>query len=155
MCFLASIRAKVSKYGDRLLETIESTIREHHNTDKNSSGSNDSTDSIKRRRDATRAAKLNVEEEDDFTKSTGRSKKRAAKLQNKDTEVYNARETDQNQCLDDDLDFEDSCYDHETTGSAVEADKNGTGRVLPSWSTPGNKIKSSNHNLFQEYAMNS
>ncbi|OAY39796.1 ATP-dependent DNA helicase Q-like 4A isoform X1 [Manihot esculenta] len=148
-------KAKVSKYGDRLLETIESTIREHHNTDKNSSGSNDSTDSIKRRRDATRAAKLNVEEEDDFTKSTGRSKKRAAKLQNKDTEVYNARETDQNQCLDDDLDFEDSCYDHETNGSAVEADKNGTGRVLPSWSTPGNKIKSSNHNLFQEYAMNS
>ncbi|KAF2319851.1 hypothetical protein GH714_019616 [Hevea brasiliensis] len=148
-------KAKVSKYGDRLLQTIESTIREYYKTDRNSSGSNDSTDSIKRRRDATRAPNGNVEEEDDFTKSTGRSKKRAAKLHNADTEVYNCRETDHNQCLDDDLDFEDSYHDQETNGAEIEAEKNGAGRVLPSWLTPGNKIKSSNHNLFQEYAMNS
>ena len=45
-------RAKVSKYGDRLLETIETTIREYRGTDnRNSSSSNDSMDSMKRRRE--------------------------------------------------------------------------------------------------------
>ena len=51
----------------------------------------------------------------------------------------------------DDLDFEDACYDLETNGSAVEAEKNGTGRVLASWSTPGSKVK----NLFQQYDVRS
>ena len=48
MVMLASFRAKISKYGHRVLETIESTIKEYYKTDKNSRGSNDSTDTIKR-----------------------------------------------------------------------------------------------------------
>ncbi|XP_002530679.2 ATP-dependent DNA helicase Q-like 4A isoform X1 [Ricinus communis] len=148
-------KAKVSKYGDRLLETIESTIKEYYKTDKNSSSSNGSNDSVKRRRDASRAPNGNAEEADDFTKSTGRSKKRVAKLQNKDTDIYTSRETNNSQCLDDDLDFEDSCHDFETNGSAIEAGKNDAGRVLPSWSTPGNKVKSSIPNLYQQYATKS
>lgn len=152
---MVSFRAKVSKYGDRLLETIESTIREYSKTDKNSS-SNDSTDSTKRRRDANKALNGNVGEDDDFTKSTGRSKKRASLGPNKDAKVYNSREMDcYNQCLDDDLDFDDSCHDLETNGPELKVEQDGEGRVLPSWSTPGNKVISSNHNVFQEYAMNS
>ncbi|KAL3598124.1 hypothetical protein D5086_006042 [Populus alba] len=97
-------KAKVSKYGDRLLETIESTIREYNKGDRNSSGSNESTDSIKRRRDASKALNGNMEEEDEFTKSTGRSKKRTATRQKKGSKVHNFIEpVSCNQFLDDDL----------------------------------------------------
>ncbi|KAG6781973.1 hypothetical protein POTOM_011359 [Populus tomentosa] len=107
-------KAKVSKYGDRLLETIESTIREYNKGDRNSSGSNESTDSIKRRRDASKALNGNMEEEDEFTKSTGRSKKRTATRQKKGSEVHNFMEpVSCNQFLDDDLDFKDSYHDLE------------------------------------------
>ncbi|KAI5593411.1 hypothetical protein BDE02_03G013400 [Populus trichocarpa] len=107
-------KAKVSKYGDRLLETIESTIREYNKGDRNSSGSNESTDSIKRRKDARKALNGNMEEEDEFTKSTGRSKKRTATRQNKGSEVHNSMEpVSCNQFLDDDLDFKDSYHDLE------------------------------------------
>ncbi|KAG6780234.1 hypothetical protein POTOM_013088 [Populus tomentosa] len=107
-------KAKVSKYGDRLLETIESTIREYNKGDRNRSGSNESTDSIKRRRDAIKALNGNMEEEDEFTKSTGRSKKRTATRQKKGSEVHNFMEpVSCNQFLDDDLDFKDSYHDLE------------------------------------------
>lgn len=107
-------KAKVSKYGDRVLETIESTIREYNKGDRNSSGSNESSDSIKRRRDASKALNGNMEEEDEFTKSTGRSKKRTATRQNKGSEVHNSMEpVSCNQFLDDDLDFKDSYHDLE------------------------------------------
>ncbi|KAJ4831782.1 hypothetical protein Tsubulata_040067, partial [Turnera subulata] len=132
-------KAKVSKYGDRLLETIEATIREYYRTDKNDSSSNDSNDSGKRRREANKAPN-GVGEDDEFSKSTARSKRRAG--QKKDAGVSNPnkenKEIDyQNRCLDDDLDFEDSYQDLETNYSELS----GTGRVLPSWSTtPGDKI---------------
>ncbi|XP_012071305.1 ATP-dependent DNA helicase Q-like 4A isoform X1 [Jatropha curcas] len=138
-------KVKVSRYGDRLLETIESTIKEYYKTDRNSSSSNDSNDSMKRRRNEN-ANPNGFVEDDDYTKSTGRSKRRAAKFQNKDPDVHNSSKTDYN-CLDDDLDFQDLCYDQDINSLEIEAEKNCTGRVLPSWSTPGNKVKSSN--LFQ------
>jgi len=107
-------RAKVRKYGDRLLETIESTIREYNKGDRNSSGSNESTDSIKMRRDARKALNGNMEEDDEFTRSTGRSKKRTATRQNKGSEVHNSMEpVSCNQFLDDDLDFKDSYHNLE------------------------------------------
>ncbi|KAA8545453.1 hypothetical protein F0562_020237 [Nyssa sinensis] len=43
-------KVRLNKFGDRLLETIEATIKEYYNTGINSS-SNDSTDLLKRRRD--------------------------------------------------------------------------------------------------------
>ncbi|KAJ4825364.1 hypothetical protein Tsubulata_042955 [Turnera subulata] len=102
--------AKVNKYGDRLLETIEATIREYYRTDKNGSNSNDSNDSGKRRREANKAPN-GVGEDDEFSKSTARSKRRVG--QKNDAGVSNPnkenKEMDyQNRCLDDDLDFEDS-----------------------------------------------
>ncbi|KAJ6327799.1 hypothetical protein OIU78_014621 [Salix suchowensis] len=107
-------KAKVSKYGDRLLETIESTIREHSKADSNSSGSNESSDSAKRRRDASKAPNGNLEEDDEFTKSTGRSKKRTATRQNKVAGAHNSMEpVSCNRFLDDDLDFNDSYHDSE------------------------------------------
>ncbi|KAB5563723.1 hypothetical protein DKX38_003777 [Salix brachista] len=107
-------KAKVSKYGDRLLETIESTIREHSKADRNSSGSNESSDSVKRRRDASKAPNGNLEEDDEFTKSTGRSKKRTATRQNKVSGAHNSMEpVSCNRILDDDLDFNDSYHDTE------------------------------------------
>lgn len=76
-------REKVSKYGDRVLETVESTIR---NTYKRSSGSNDSTDTINRRRESAKFLDANPEEDDDFTESTDRSKGRATERHNKGVE---------------------------------------------------------------------
>ncbi|KAI7992479.1 ATP-dependent DNA helicase Q-like 4A [Camellia lanceoleosa] len=55
----------IGKYGDRLLEAIEATFKEYNKTQKNCSGSNDSLDSTKTRRD-----------DDDSMGSIGPSKKR-------------------------------------------------------------------------------
>ncbi|CAI0439398.1 unnamed protein product [Linum tenue] len=80
---------KITKYGDRVLETIAATIRDFYSKDGSGSSSN-STDSGKRRRNrATAAAENgdgcgmeNDDDEDDFiVRSTGRSKKRLAKKQ--------------------------------------------------------------------------
>ncbi|KAL0365036.1 UNVERIFIED_CONTAM: ATP-dependent DNA helicase Q-like 4A [Sesamum angustifolium] len=120
-------KAKITKYGDRVLETIEATIRDYYK-DKNSSSSNDSSDS-KRRRHAT-----NGSNEDDFTESTGRSKKRLTKKQNQ------ASNSTDHACvvIDDqfeDIDFDDNLFDVEVS----EVDQGSGGRVLPSWSTTGNE----------------
>ncbi|KAE8698658.1 hypothetical protein F3Y22_tig00110597pilonHSYRG00586 [Hibiscus syriacus] len=90
---------KVSKYGDRLLETIEATIKEYYKTDKIGSGSsNDSNDSAKRRRDATAAPNANASDynndDDDFTRSTGRSKKRTVERRDKDGDPYPSKDPD-------------------------------------------------------------
>jgi bloom syndrome protein len=130
---LASFRAKVMKYGDRILETIESTIKEYK-TDKNSSGSNDSNE-IKRKRDANKDQIGNVED-DDFTKSTDQLKKRASKRQNKTIEDYSYLEPDYNQIIDDELDLYG--YNFEVNASATKTVQNVGGRVLPQWSKPGN-----------------
>ncbi|XVF01151.1 hypothetical protein REPUB_Repub04eG0063700 [Reevesia pubescens] len=136
-------KAKISKYGDRLLETIEATIKEHYKTDKNSSNSNDSNDSAKRRRDANVAPCTNADDadDDDFTRSTGRSKKRTVKKQDQDGDAYSSKDPDynNNQCpVDDDLDFDYDDYidcDVEPNCPEKRVDMNGLGRVLPSWST--------------------
>lgn len=130
---MASFRAKVSKYGVRLLETIESTIKEFYKTDKNGSSSNDSNDSGKRRRDENEAPNSNKGDDDDFTKSTARSKKRASKSQNKTVEVINHNEPDSYECVDD-LDFDEYEYVYEMNGSTTKPDQNNGGRVLPRWS---------------------
>ncbi|XP_022763289.1 ATP-dependent DNA helicase Q-like 4A [Durio zibethinus] len=130
-------KAKISKYGDRLLETIEATIKEHYKTGKNCSSSNDSTDSAKRRRDANGALNAKAEDDDDdddFSRSTGRSKKRTLKRQDKDGEAYSSKDQDynNNQCpADHDLGFDD--YDYDAESNCI-VDMNGLGRVLPSWS---------------------
>ncbi|KAH9685508.1 bloom syndrome protein [Citrus sinensis] len=126
-------KAKVSKYGVRLLETIESTIKEFYKTDKNGSSSNDSNDSGKRRRDENEAPNANKGDDDDFTKSTARSKKRASKSQNKTVEVINHNEPDSYECVDD-LDFDEYEYVYEMNGSTTKPDQNNGGRVLPRWS---------------------
>ncbi|KAG6398666.1 hypothetical protein SASPL_140133 [Salvia splendens] len=109
-------KMKLSRYGDRLLETIEATIREH-NKEKSRSSSNDSLDS-KRRRDAASIPDGN----DDFTESTARTKKRLVKKQDKSSQQQQAYQFDLG-----DIDFDDDLFD-------VEVDQSTSGRVLPSWS---------------------
>ncbi|XAR56334.1 DNA helicase [Bertholletia excelsa] len=86
---------KVNKYGDRLLETIKTTIKEHDKGEKNNSG-NESSDSGKRRRDTARVAPADFDDDDDdvFIQSTGRSKKRVLKKQNQNVQVVDNTETD-------------------------------------------------------------
>ncbi|KAK4401971.1 ATP-dependent DNA helicase Q-like 4A [Sesamum angolense] len=123
-------KAKITKYGDRVLETIEATIRDYYK-DKNSSSSNDSSDS-KRRRHATQGSN-----EDDFTESTGRSKKRLTKKQNQaSNSTDHACVVIDNQF--EDIDFDDNLFDVEVS----EVDQGSGGRVLPSWSTTGNEVRS-------------
>ncbi|CAK9175694.1 unnamed protein product [Ilex paraguariensis] len=128
-------KVKIVKYGDRILETIEATIKEHYKGHKTNS-SNDSNDSAKRRRDTIKASNGNFKDgEDDFFQSTGRSKKRILKKQTKCPEVIDYREPDYyEECVDEDLDFDDSNCNIGVNGSNIKIDRNGGGRVLPSWS---------------------
>lgn len=123
-------KTKVSKYGDRLLETIAKTINEYYNTDKNSSGSKGSVDSAKRRREANRTPDSNGEDDDALIKSTGRSKKRTVKRQIKKAEIYESEEEDYyHGCLDEDLD----CIDIDNVVLDKLTGTNAAGRVLPQW----------------------
>nr|XP_025667084.1 ATP-dependent DNA helicase Q-like 4A isoform X1 [Arachis hypogaea]XP_025667085.1 ATP-dependent DNA helicase Q-like 4A isoform X1 [Arachis hypogaea] len=58
-------KAKVSNYGDQILETIENTINEYYKLDKSSNGS---ADSAKRRRDANGGLDRNLKDDDELTK---------------------------------------------------------------------------------------
>ncbi|KAK6131895.1 hypothetical protein DH2020_034368 [Rehmannia glutinosa] len=126
-------KAKITKYGDRVLETIEATIRDHY---KDNSSSNDSTDS-KRRRNFTNVSS-GTSNDDDFTiESTARSKKRLVKKLNKNPEFVDHDHA--RPAYDDrfeDIDFDDSLFDVEVSG----VDQVSGGRVLPSWSTKGNEV---------------
>ncbi|PON33177.1 DNA helicase, ATP-dependent [Parasponia andersonii] len=125
-------KGRISKYGDQVLQTIESTINDYMKTT-NSSSSNESTDSGKRRRAADQSPNL----EDFEFNSTSRSKKMATKRQNNVAEACNNTEQKYySQYIDDDLDFEDNDFDN--NGSGRKTNQNGSGRVLPSWSTPRN-----------------
>ena len=96
--------------------------------DKNNGGSNDSSDSAKRRREANRG--LNVEDYE-FTKSTSRLKRRTLKKQDKNAENDFAEQEYYNECIDDDLDFdsiEGDAWDKMTL-------RNAAGRVLPQWTS--------------------
>lgn len=71
-------------------------------------------------------------DDDEFTKSTGRSKKRTIKRQNKKSVVYDsAEEGCYKDCVDDDLDF-----DNIENAALDEINRrNSEGRVLPQWTT--------------------
>ena len=97
--------------------------------DKNSSGSKGSADSAKRRREANGDPDGNAED-DEFTKSTGRSKKRTVKRKNKKAEIYDSAEEDNYYgCLDEDLDFDNIENEALNKLNCRTAD----GRVLPQW----------------------
>ncbi|GER26748.1 ATP-dependent DNA helicase Q1 [Striga asiatica] len=116
---------KLMRYGDRVLETIEVTIREH-NRDKNGTSSNDSSDSRKRGNDTKVSS--GTSNDDDFVESTGRTRKRLAKNQDKNLEpVYDAFHEF------DDIDFDDDLIDVEVS----EVVRVNGGRVLPSWPING------------------
>lgn len=127
-------KAKVSKYGDRILETIESTIKDFYGVDKNGSNSNDSNDSVKRRRSGNKDADEYLEE-NDAIKSFDRSRKRATKIQNKVPKVHNSsRPEHPDQFFDSELDFDDSYYEVHDLEVNNNLDHHNDGRVLPSWS---------------------
>ncbi|XP_054776776.1 ATP-dependent DNA helicase Q-like 4A isoform X1 [Prosopis cineraria] len=123
-------KAKISKYGDRLLETIENTIREYHKLDKNSSWSNESNDSAKRRRGSKGDPNVNGDD-DDCTRSNDRSKKRTVNRNNIKAVVYDSAEEDYfKDCLDEDLDLDNI----ENTALDINR-RNSEGRVLPQWTS--------------------
>ncbi|KAL0651195.1 hypothetical protein Bca4012_093886 [Brassica carinata] len=114
-------KAKVLKYGERLLETIESTVNEYYGTSKKEE-SMISPDSGKRRRDENISPNV-TEEDDDFAESSSQSCKKT--VRSKSSEVLHG------ECVDGggvgmvmeklDFDFEDE------DGSEIRPE----GRVLP------------------------
>ncbi|KAL3638183.1 hypothetical protein CASFOL_018053 [Castilleja foliolosa] len=108
---------KLTKYGDRVLETIEATIRDNYK-DKNSSGSsssNDSSDS-KKKRNGTNVPSVRSND-DDFMDTTGYFKKRFMNQENSSVDVDSS-------CLED-IDFDDDLFDVEVSG----VDQGSGGRV--------------------------
>ncbi|KAK9677216.1 hypothetical protein RND81_11G128900 [Saponaria officinalis] len=134
-------KAKVSKYGDRVLETVEAVVKEFGKSDKNNSSSNDSSDSIKRRRETLKALNLIEPDDDDMIASTGRSKKRAVKSMHKTAEVKPLDVEILDACLDAaELDFDDSIFEFQANDTANQ--KSNTvvnGRKLPPWSGKGQR----------------
>lgn len=94
-------------------------MKEFYKNGKNSSSSNGSNDSIKRQRDENIPPNEYSDPDDDFPKSTARSKKRAAKIQNQNAEVPALKEVDYTECLDDE-DFDDFSYNFEINGSTMK-----------------------------------
>ncbi|KAL4580725.1 hypothetical protein LXL04_016927 [Taraxacum kok-saghyz] len=117
---------KATKYGDRLLETIEETINNHYN-DSNKTKSN-SSDSIKRRRRSTSQIPNGApidNDEDDFVASTARTKKRV--VEKPDPVVENVDPF--GDIRDEDLDFD--MFDKICEVRTNSASPNIGGRVLP------------------------
>ena len=84
----------------------------------------------KRRRDSTMVLDANLEENDDFIKSSDWARGRVTKRHNKGGEVNNTKEIDYyNQCIDDDLDFDDSICDVTINGLASKVDRVGARMV--------------------------
>ncbi|XP_026388401.1 ATP-dependent DNA helicase Q-like 4A isoform X1 [Papaver somniferum] len=139
-------RAKLAKYGDRVLEAIDITVNGFHSKDK----SNNSSGSDKRRRNLTGTTNSGfIEDDDDFTDSTGSLKKRASdEAMNRNTEYNDFDAARYDQCIDIDLDWEDLNDDGNINGSNAN---NELGRVLPSWAA-GNKSQTQGRNLYQEFA---
>ncbi|KAL9250392.1 ATP-dependent DNA helicase Q-like 4A-like protein [Drosera capensis] len=133
-------KGKMSKYGDRILETIEATIKEFYQKSERNScgGSNDSTDSAnKRRRDDLKVSNGSTAE-DEFFENMVRIRKRAAKaLETRGGEVSELIEEESfSECIDVDIDLDDEFYEApHTNGSDSTPSRSGSGRVLPSWST--------------------
>jgi bloom syndrome protein len=147
-------RAKVKKYGDRVLATIEDFLSQHPNPRRNSSGSgsNEHTEAKKRRGFTASYAGSNAE--DDFDERAVQSKKRAAKtratkqgasVSDAASMVHGAR------CMDADLDgVEVLDLDDELCSTRKPV---ASGRVLPKWApakAKGGSVPPSN--LFQEFS---
>ncbi|KAD4179413.1 hypothetical protein E3N88_28004 [Mikania micrantha] len=148
-------KAKVNKYGDRVLETIEATIKEHYggtlpdniknkrhtnmnidsyaferrnsSTGGNGSSAN-SSDSLKRRRSTIKDTCDDLRDEDDFVASTARSKKVLVKPNSSVDHVDYYDEIP-----DDILDLCDSFDNEGPNASSQKAEHNSGGRILPSW----------------------
>jgi len=152
MFYMLPFRAKVKKYGDRVLATIEDFLSKHPNPRRNSSGSgsNEHTEAAKKRRGFT-ASYAGSNGEDDFEERSVQTKKRPAKTRSTNqgvsdaaSMVYGAR------CMDADLDGvevleldDEQCSVQKPVAS---------GRVLPKWAPA--KAKSSSvppSNLLQEF----
>ncbi|KAL3382349.1 hypothetical protein AABB24_002082 [Solanum stoloniferum] len=102
-------KVKINKYGDNVLETIEATVRDYYKSDKTSSSCNDNTDSGKKRRNSINVQNGNSKDEEFFTESTGCTKKRVLKKQNKHAEVIDYRDLGYfDECIDGDLDFDET-----------------------------------------------
>ncbi|PWA77649.1 DNA helicase, ATP-dependent, RecQ type [Artemisia annua] len=148
-------KAKLKKYGDRVLEVIETTIKEHNgNTqpdqiqNKRNKGSvasqrqpslqngslsksgksstSNSTDSVKRRRSGFKDPFKNSKDDDDFIASTARSKKRAVENLNPSVDPVDTF----NDITEEELYFYASAYDDASNPKGKE---NIGGRVLPAW----------------------
>lgn len=149
-------KTKVKKYGDRLLDTIESTIEEYLKTCVDDCGNKENAEVIKRRRYST--GPLDLKEDDDFTEnSAGLSKKRAISENgiNKDA-LSNSMELNYDDiCTVIDFDSDDSKDDVGVEGSNSRVRQNAGGRMLPQWSKPGSRSTTPVTpvgNLFKEYA---
>ncbi|WOL11143.1 hypothetical protein Cni_G19904 [Canna indica] len=141
-------KAKIHKYGDRVLETIESTVAEYHKTIKHSSSSsNDNADGTKKRRISS-GSDLYAND-DDFAKSTVQSKRRVSRLANNQNGVADAASmpTYDARCMDIELDG-----DEMEIGNSVPVTKQGPARMLPHWSSSASKSNSSGDALFKEYS---
>jgi len=145
-------KAKVKKYGDRVLATIEDFLSKHPNPRRNSSGSgsNEHTEAAKKRRGFT-ASYAGSNGEDDFEERSVQTKKRPAKTRSTNQGVSDAASMVHGaRCMDADLDGvevleldDEQCSVQKPVAS---------GRVLPKWAPA--KAKSSSvppSNLFQEF----
>lgn len=109
MSLMVQFRVKINKYGDNVLQTIEATVRDYYKSDKTSSSGNDNTDSGKKRRNSINVQNGNSKDEEFFTESTGCTKKRVLKKQNKHAEVIDYRDLGYfDECIDGDLDFDET-----------------------------------------------
>ncbi|XP_072962259.1 ATP-dependent DNA helicase Q-like 4A isoform X2 [Typha angustifolia] len=128
-------KAKINKYGDRVIETIEATIREYQKTSKSSgssSSSNENMDAVKRRR-GSRGINPDAND-DDFSESAVQHKKRVTKIgkTGKGLSETVSISTYDDRCMDLDLDG----HDMQNDGSKW----NNSGRVLPHWTKPGTAV---------------
>lgn len=109
MSLMVQFRVKFTKYGDKVLETIEATIRDHRKSGTTSKSGNDRTDSGKKRRNYINVQNGNSKDEEYFTENTGCTKKRVLKKQNKHAEVFDYRDLGYfDVCMDGDLDFDET-----------------------------------------------
>ncbi|GJZ85169.1 ATP-dependent DNA helicase Q-like 4A protein [Tanacetum coccineum] len=148
-------KAKLNKYGDRVLEAIETVLKEHNGNTQpvqiqnkrnkgsvaserqpslqngflsksGKSGSSNSADSAKRRRSGFKDPFKNSRDDDDFVASTARSKKRAVENLNPSVDPVESF----NDITEEELYFYASQYDN---ASNLKGKENIGGRVLPAW----------------------
>ncbi|ERM97820.1 hypothetical protein AMTR_s00118p00027960 [Amborella trichopoda] len=147
-------KAKIKKYGDRLLETIESTLKEYHKSEKNVSGNYENIESYKRRRETSVTPTTNPLPNDDFFEDVSLSKKRVTDVdKNEIRDKFSSVAAEKwdmdcrdagNKCVID-LDDSEMTDDHHGQG----------GRILPTWLNPKSKPGGSTSPLFEDYAFRS